>query len=751
MIIEKRQKDKDKVFRFLKKYITLSMVSILLFISFMFFTVYRNLEISRVTWSSIGSLLQLGSSCESLFDFIIKVSFKLYNDGDILCMVNDSNMDTLDIVHANSRFRSFTSIDPSIISIYVYSRKTDCFYTTLPSGPEQSRINFFDKEAVNYINNIQSIKALHPIPRKIKPYGMPDVPNNTINVYTFVYYGLPKYTTGNFSRAILINVSEESVRKSIDLWSKGIEGSVCIINEEGLLVSSLYRDELLQDISKDEFVEKILKYKKEIGYFVCNVSGIKSFVTYAYSNNLGWYFIRIIPYSSIYDNLKKVGSITVGSIFLYTAIGFMLSYIITGKAKKTIDDIIDGLKMQIKDNRSELEKLKEGFLYSILKNGISSSPSIVSKNIKKYNITLSTEDILILIMFRIDHYHKLCTKLKSYDIAILRKAIIKTASEVFSKYLFETVDMENDHIILAFNDTKCPDVDQIDSMIKLVQDSVEKSMKISLSAILSPLEYTFNDISLLYTETKQASNYRLFYGHRCIIHSEKLKILDTEGYIYPVEKEKMLLDTLMLGNVEPARKLLDEIIYSTKDYPHTVLTSLLLKLTFTIWNAFEKLEHIGKYSLDYDFNSFAATLNMCETIDEIRGRFYHMFNRVFSILEERKKSKYELLINKAIAIINKEYADEGLCLNIMAIKLGMSPGYLGKLFKTYTSKSVADYINQVRMENSLKLLKTSRMQINDISTAVGFSSKNYFYTVFKRTFGITPYEYRRNTIIKIEQ
>ena len=142
---------------------------------------------------------------------------------------------------------------------------------------------------------------------------------------------------------------------------------------------------------------------------------------------------------------------------------------------------------------------------------------------------------------------------------------------------------------------------------------------------------------------------------------------------------------------------------------------------------------------------------MCETIDEIRGRFYHMFNRVFSILEERKKSKYELLINKAIAIINKEYADEGLCLNIMAIKLGMSPGYLGKLFKTYTSKSVADYINQVRMENSLKLLKTSRMQINDISTAVGFSSKNYFYTVFKRTFGITPYEYRRNTIIKIEQ
>lgn len=751
MIIEKRQKDKDKVFRFLKKYITLSMVSILLFISFMFFTVYRNLEISRVTWSSIGSLLQLGSSCESLFDSIIKVSFKSYNDEDILCMVNDSNMDTLDIVRANSRLRSFASINSSIISIYAYSKKTDCFYTTLPSGPEQSRINFFDKEAVNYINNIQSIKALHPIPRKIKPYGMPDVPNNTINAYTFVYYGLPKYTTGNFSRAILINVSEESVRKSIDLWSKGIEGSLCVINEEGLLVSSLYRDELLQDMSKDEFVEKILKYKKEIGYFVCNVSGIKSFVTYAYSNNLGWYFIRIIPYSSIYDNLKKVGSITVGSIFLYTAIGFMLSYIITGKAKKTIDDIIDGLKMQIKDNRSELEKLKEGFLYSILKNGISSSPSIVSKNIKKYNITLSTEDILILIMFRIDHYHKLCTKLKSYDIAILRKAIIKTASEVFSKYLFETVDMENDHIILAFNDTKCPDVDQIDSMIKLVQDSVEKSMKISLSAILSPLEYTFNDISLLYTETKQASNYRLFYGHRCIIHSEKLKILDTEGYIYPVEKEKMLLDTLMLGNVEPARKLLDEIIYSTKDYPHTVLTSLLLKLTFTIWNAFEKLEHIGKYSLDYDFNSFAATLNMCETIDEIRGRFYHMFNRVFSILEERKKSKYELLINKAIAIINKEYADEGLCLNIMAIKLGMSPGYLGKLFKTYTSKSVADYINQVRMENSLKLLKTSRMQINDISTAVGFSSKNYFYTVFKRTFGITPYEYRRNTIIKIEQ
>lgn len=742
----KKLKDKDKVFEFLKKYISLSMVSILIVISVLFFFVYRNLEISRITESSINSLLQLGLSCDTLFDSIRKLTIQVYNDADISYLVNGLDADIATTRKLYGRFSSYSLSAPNLISIYVYGKQADCFYTTLYSIPRNPAATFFDTAAVKFIYDIRNVKVLYPIPRKIKLYGAPDIPDNNINAYTFIYYGLPRITTGYFEKVVMINVSEEWVKKSLELWNKGMNGNLSIMDQEGRLVSTLYSAEMLEDISKEEFASKILKSEKDSGCFVSNVSDVKSFVTYAYSKNLGWFFIRIIPYGSMYDNLKKIGLITVLLLVLYVAVGFGLSYMITGKAKRSIDDIIDGLKKQIKDSRSDLEKLKEEFLYTSLTSNMPTAPEQIRNAFSKYNIAFTAENMLLLVLFRIDFYNDLFAKIKSYDIRILKQAVMNTSAEIFhEKYTVEAVDMKDDDFILILADTGCPEQnpDHLDNMIKLVQDSVEKDTQVSLSAALSSRGYTFSDINLLYTEVRQASSYRLFYGHKCIIHSEELKTLTSEDYVYPAEKEKMLQDLLMLGKLEPAGKLLVEILDSTRGYPVTVLNSLLLRLTSSLGRTFESIENISKYSLDYNFNSFIEALNKCETLDEIHGRFYDMFDHVFSILEQQRNSKYGLLINKAIDIINRCYADPGLCLNSIASELNISPGYLGKLFRTYTSKSVGDSINKIRIEKALKLLEECAMPIYDISAMVGFSNKNYFYTIFKRIEGITPSEYRQ--------
>lgn len=742
----KNRQEKDRVFGFLKKYITLSIVSIMLIISFVFFSIYRDLEISRVTGSSISSLLQFGLSCDSLFDSIRKLALQIYNDEDISMLVNevdqaDNNM------RSYIRLSNYASRTTNIISIYLYNKYTDCFYSTVSSVPRKSGDDFFDKEAMALIKNIKNVKILYPIPRKIIQAGVPDIPNNTTNSYTFIYCGMPKADPSNFSKAVFINVSEDWVRKSIELWNMNSKGNIYIINKEGILVSSLYKDTMLLNMSKEDFVSKILKSKDKSGYFIDNVSGEKSFVTYVYSSNPEWYFIRVIPYGGIYDNIKRIGLITAILLILNITIGLFLAYVVTGKAKKSIDDIIDGLKKQIVDNRSDLDRLKDEFLYNSLNNNISCSHECLQKDFDKYNIRLSADKELILVLFKIDHYHELCEKFKTYDISILKQAIIKTASQIFSKnYVNETVDMESDHIILAFNNTGLPeliDENSIDSMIKLVQDSAEKNLKTSLSAVLSPSGYTFNDISLLYTEVKYASSYKLFYGHKCIIYSEELKMLSPEEYVFPTEKGKMLLNALMFGKIEHAGDLLDEILETTYNYPSTVLNSLLLRLTSSICGAFECVGNNSKYSIDYNFNSFLAILTKCETVDEIRSRFYDMFSHVLSIVEEKKNSKYDLLVNKVIGIINQDYADEKLCLNSLASDIGLSPGYLGKLFKTYTSNSVSDYINRIRVENASKLLEASSMSISDISSKIGFNNNNYFYTIFRKAFGVTPSEYRK--------
>ena len=48
----------------------------------------------------------------------------------------------------------------------------------------------------------------------------------------------------------------------------------------------------------------------------------------------------------------------------------------------------------------------------------------------------------------------------------------------------------------------------------------------------------------------------------------------------------------------------------------------------------------------------------------------------------------------------------------------------------------------LRMTKAAELLVEQDMSIKEICYAVGFNSENSFYKAFKRTYGITPTQYR---------
>ncbi|MNY65428.1 HTH-type transcriptional activator Btr [compost metagenome] len=75
----------------------------------------------------------------------------------------------------------------------------------------------------------------------------------------------------------------------------------------------------------------------------------------------------------------------------------------------------------------------------------------------------------------------------------------------------------------------------------------------------------------------------------------------------------------------------------------------------------------------------------------------------------------------------------------------MSPVYLGRLIKKYTSKTLTDFINEYRMEKAQELLRETDELIVMIAEETGFSSNSYFGKVFKKYQGITPNEYRLRT------
>ena len=53
-----------------------------------------------------------------------------------------------------------------------------------------------------------------------------------------------------------------------------------------------------------------------------------------------------------------------------------------------------------------------------------------------------------------------------------------------------------------------------------------------------------------------------------------------------------------------------------------------------------------------------------------------------------------------------------------------------------------EYRSKKRLKKAKLLLETTDMPIKEVSDSLGFYDIAYFYKVFKKTFAITPKEYR---------
>ena len=77
---------------------------------------------------------------------------------------------------------------------------------------------------------------------------------------------------------------------------------------------------------------------------------------------------------------------------------------------------------------------------------------------------------------------------------------------------------------------------------------------------------------------------------------------------------------------------------------------------------------------------------------------------------------------------------------------GYHPFYLANLFKNETNKTLHAVILEEKLRLACRWLTTTTRSIEEIATHTGFSSRNYFCTVFKRLYGISPLQYRKQTL-----
>ena len=99
-------------------------------------------------------------------------------------------------------------------------------------------------------------------------------------------------------------------------------------------------------------------------------------------------------------------------------------------------------------------------------------------------------------------------------------------------------------------------------------------------------------------------------------------------------------------------------------------------------------------------------------------------------------------VTKALAFIEENYCDPGICADMIGDAMGLSASYVSRLLRQNTGMGVVDYIHSARLKKAKELLRDTDMSVDDIALAVGFSSRWTLTRSFKRYEATTPGAFR---------
>ena len=125
---------------------------------------------------------------------------------------------------------------------------------------------------------------------------------------------------------------------------------------------------------------------------------------------------------------------------------------------------------------------------------------------------------------------------------------------------------------------------------------------------------------------------------------------------------------------------------------------------------------------------------------------FGMVNELCNEIEKFRKQKYSSIVRKAIYYIQLNLGHT-LSVHSIAVELHSSTDHLSKQFKSETGITITNYIVKERTKKAAELLSSTRLNIQDISSYVGYMDNNYFVKVFKSQYGMTPTDYRKKYII----
>ena len=584
-----------------------------------------------------------------------------------------------------------------------------------------------------------------------------------------IYYDTPVLTTIFYYSslgALVVNLDYNEYQAMLSL-NENDNINICMLDSSGRVMADSEDSMFGADLSENDLYLRIHQETSKQGSFPYKTDGNYYSVQYIKNSGFGITYVcslskmYIYPQNSLFFSLLRYTLVYLAigfalslllSWFLYNPLRQLKAYIVGNSEisppepdKETENDFgyLSHAYKEIMTINSNLRQISRSYqkerhmkLFRRLLTDASAVSEASSSELEALNARFRSRNFLILLLgvdpSSLRTEIQIETSLLKYVLQNVMEELLTEDAAVWH------IEMEESYVVLLLNFDQL-DFDRLRDAIGKAQAFVEQYYRVTFSAGIGDTVQEFAELSSSYFSAHEALSQRFLTGSGSVHTASDLSLTPVHEQHYPSDTAGAILSAVRSLSAPEAEKQIHIFFAAIHTYNiDQILISLLL-----LSSSLQKLETPGYVEPTWDW-SYRALENstLADSERQMIMRCLYDIEKLSEIKDSSSGRKE--LIEKVHALVEENLYNPDLSVVYLADQVHLSVNYLRSIFKESTGDSLSNYITGKKLDLICELLLNTDMSLNDISDKLGFSTKNYFFTFFKKHKGMTPGEFRKN-------
>lgn len=242
-----------------------------------------------------------------------------------------------------------------------------------------------------------------------------------------------------------------------------------------------------------------------------------------------------------------------------------------------------------------------------------------------------------------------------------------------------------------------------------------------------------------YEKLEHYLEWNILLGYEVVISYPEIKYVQTALCVYPVEIEAQLKNAICVNDSTRVKEYVQkfhEYFQNRKMYEPKKVKECYVRFFWAVINFAKEMGNKGFE--DYDYLTLLEKVMHTKTMLGLEL----VTEELLQGFQGEEEKIQNINVKRAVSMVHEFYR-KGITLEEIALKLGITPEYLGTQFHQEMGVTFSGYIKRIRINKAKELLLGTQLKLYEIAVEVGYTDAKYFSKVFKAATGQLPADYRR--------